>query len=796
MNSSLQCLAHTDPLRKYFLSGEYTKDLNRDNPLGTGGDLAVQFANLLAEMWGTKGSPLARNDSVYSSSAVYPREFKYTLGKHAEQFVGYDQHDSQELATYLLDALHEDTNRVSKKPYIEKPEQGEDEPDVVAAKKAWELHLKREDSRVLENFMGLVKSRVQCNVEGCGRVSTTFDPIMYMSVPIPGSTDRTLRVTFVPLDGNERKRNLSITISKTAKMSKLINKVAEQLMKAGLSAQGRPYALSDLRAADVWSHEVYQWYDHNDDIDKIRDSDDTYVFELKPQDQIQNAEVESENALSDEVLHAISDMKDNPARTKRFTLDLGGQLKTNGEGWKQILEEYSTMNKMQLAKVLNFKRGTRSERYELFITLDDFLDKCISELEKAGNKRAREEGDEDVGSSSPMDQSIEPIPVYSKEGEVPGLTEVSKASDDFKDVKTRYDVALLEVCHEKLRQMILDTGASVDKTANKDGIEIQVNSRKSSSRSSHYSTMQDKGFVNPIVLRIPSNMSVYSLREELAKRLSRCLRLSQPLQQPAQQGEASDTVLPTNETSERDVIPMEGDQAISEEVQSGVESMNVSNEPEASNGDPALLILKQIPLSYRRRSAGGYRLSSSPRQLGSLEVEQAYDPSRPISLASPTDEDEKQLVSDIVGDQGGLFLEWPAELCNRVFDDLEFEASDELKDPDEEEANAALSMKEKKTTTIYDCIEKYCQMEQLEESEMWYCNRCKDHVRAYKQFNLYRSPPILIMHFKRFQYSASSHRRDKINTFIDFPLTNLDLTGHVMEWTEKEKPIYDCYAVR
>ena len=98
MNSTLQCLAHTDPLRKYFLSGEYEKELNKDNPLGTGGELASQFAGLLAEMWGVqlRRRGVLGNVPTYSSpdSAVYPRNFKYTLGKHAEQFVGYDQHDS------------------------------------------------------------------------------------------------------------------------------------------------------------------------------------------------------------------------------------------------------------------------------------------------------------------------------------------------------------------------------------------------------------------------------------------------------------------------------------------------------------------------------------------------------------------------------------------------------------------------------------------------------------------------------------------------------------------------------
>ena len=222
MNSTLQCLAHTDPIKRYFLSGEYKKDLNRDNPLGTGGDLAVEFAELLEELWfesKTKSSTSTSYMSVLDT--VYPSRFKATLGKHASQFVGYDQHDSQELATYLLDALHEDTNRVTKKPYIEKPEKQDNESDEDAAVKAWGLHLQREDSKILEDFMGQVKSRVECCQPGCDRVSTTFDPFMYLSVPIPGTSEHTLEVTFVPLDPRCRPQVLQLTQEEMAAVDRL-----------------------------------------------------------------------------------------------------------------------------------------------------------------------------------------------------------------------------------------------------------------------------------------------------------------------------------------------------------------------------------------------------------------------------------------------------------------------------------------------------------------------------------------------------------------------------------------------
>ncbi len=105
--------------------------------------------------------------------------------------------------------------------------------------------------------------------------------------------------------------------------------------------------------------------------------------------------------------------------------------------------------------------------------------------------------------------------------------------------------------------------------------------------------------------------------------------------------------------------------------------------------------------------------------------------------------------------------------------------------------------KRKKGVSIMDCIHKYCEMEQLDDSEMWYCNQCKEHVRAWKQFHLYRTPPILIIHLKRFHYSSTTHRRDKIDTLIDFPLTDLDLRSVVKHnnWEVGQEPIYDCYAV-
>jgi len=53
---------------------------------------------------------------------VSPTALKRAIELFAPQFSGASQQDSAELITYLLDALHEDLNRVKNPPYVEMPD--------------------------------------------------------------------------------------------------------------------------------------------------------------------------------------------------------------------------------------------------------------------------------------------------------------------------------------------------------------------------------------------------------------------------------------------------------------------------------------------------------------------------------------------------------------------------------------------------------------------------------------------------------------------------------------------------
>lgn len=78
-----------------------------ENPLGMRGEIANAYAGLMHQMWSGR------------YSVISPRQFKTSVGRFAPQFSGYQQQDSQELMAFLLDGLHEDLNRIKKKPYIE-----------------------------------------------------------------------------------------------------------------------------------------------------------------------------------------------------------------------------------------------------------------------------------------------------------------------------------------------------------------------------------------------------------------------------------------------------------------------------------------------------------------------------------------------------------------------------------------------------------------------------------------------------------------------------------------------------
>ncbi|RZR84479.1 hypothetical protein BHM03_00011352 [Ensete ventricosum] len=73
-----------------------------------------------------------------------------------------------------------------------------------------------------------------------------------------------------------------------------------------------------------------------------------------------------------------------------------------------------------------------------------------------------------------------------------------------------------------------------------------------------------------------------------------------------------------------------------------------------------------------------------------------------------------------------------------------------------------------------------------------YCPRCKEQRQASKKLDLWRLPEVLVIHLKRFSFSRST--KHKLETFVNFPIHDLDLTNYVAH--KKGSPqIYELYAL-
>ncbi|XP_029912406.1 ubiquitin carboxyl-terminal hydrolase 11 isoform X2 [Myripristis murdjan] len=255
MNSALQCLSNTPPLTEYFLRSSYLEELNFTNPLGMKGEIAEAYADVIKQMWSGRH---------YS---VVPRIFKTKVGHFASQFLGYQQHDSQELLSFLLDGLHEDLNRVKNKEYIELRD-ADGRPDQEVAEEAWRNHRRRNDSVIVDTFHGLFKSTLVC--PECRKVSVTFDPFCYLSVPLPVSKDRVMEVFFVSLDPNAKPVQHRVVVPKAGKVSDLCAALSEMTS----------IPASQMVVADVFNHRFYKIYNADESLSCILDRDDIFVYEL------------------------------------------------------------------------------------------------------------------------------------------------------------------------------------------------------------------------------------------------------------------------------------------------------------------------------------------------------------------------------------------------------------------------------------------------------------------------------------------------------------------------------------
>ncbi len=127
---------------------------------------------------------------------------------------------------------------------------------------------------ILDLFHGLLKSTVVC--PECPKISVTFDPFCYLSLPLPVRKERKIEVFLVYMDPSKCPKQYKVTVPKNGCMRDLCVALA-QMCNANASAS---VDSSKLVVTDVYNHRFHKIYAPDESLSHILDRDDIFVYEV------------------------------------------------------------------------------------------------------------------------------------------------------------------------------------------------------------------------------------------------------------------------------------------------------------------------------------------------------------------------------------------------------------------------------------------------------------------------------------------------------------------------------------
>ncbi|KAI9837723.1 MAG: hypothetical protein M1819_006657 [Sarea resinae] len=756
MNSALQCVRSVEELTQYFLMDRYRQELNPSNPLSHNGEVAKSYAALLHSMFDADGP-----------SAFAPRGFKHTISRFGPSFSGYGQQDSQEFLGFLLDGLQEDLNRIQKKPYIEKPDSTDEMVNDPAALRkladeCWGIYKARNDSVIADLFAGTYKSTLVCPV--CEKVSITFDPFNTLTLQLPIENLWHKEITYCPLRSPPLRMEVELDKNGSIKMLK-------EFVAKRMQADPRK-----MMVAEIYKSKLYKAFEDNIVIGEanIQHADEIFVFELEniptnfppPKkkhqkvrsmiDAFNNSEEEedlptSDSPLADQMLVPVYVRRCNPATSRtRVSYELSG-IPSYVVISREESHDYDAILRKALAKV--------SVMTTLDILRDD--DPVRSGSATGEDQDAIVTSYDDACSST--DSKIKTVSVEGEDGFVD--VSMGEAGDASQQHSSQADEAQITETSNAIPK-VLEPGSFIpDKLR---GLFVMR-------------LFKGHGELVPTgYTPIGSDNSDFPTLES---RLPRPSRQEPPqscegplhTRRGASPSESDEDFQHTPEQSNNAIAPMDAEESSDSDGFPSVESMFTRKDTRLSSGKTSQSNNKRT-ITYSRKDHGSSNnVSGSP---GSSENR------------------------GLIGLGEGLILDIPAETHDTLFST---DRNDSFRgvatwyrprivaDPELIEKRARRARRKQQGISLKDCLDEFGKEEILSENDAWYCPRCKEHRRASKKFELWKSPDILVVHLKRF--SANRGFRDKIDVLVDFPITDLDLTERVALKEDGKDNVYDLIAV-
>lgn len=737
--------------------GKYKDDLNFDNPLGHHGEIAKAYAGFIASIYADP-----------SMSSFTPRNIKATIGKHWSQFTGYGQQDSQEFLSTLVDGIHEDLNRILKKPYIENPEHDDNivnDPEAIRAlgQQFRENYEARNKSVCTDLFCGFYKNTMVC--PECNKVSITFDPYNLLTLQLPIEQPWQHTIYFVPL--YDVPVQIDVELSKSASIRSLKEYVAKKI--PGLQ-------WNRLVMTEVFSHKFYKIFDNDRQgltEANISDRDDIVLYELEnvptnfpPPKKKQN---KFRSMLSIDDVSSDEDAPDpEPSLTERMLVSVFHRTPST--------KEYGGSKELQLVPF--FIMLTREEAKDFDTILRKVLAKAQTLTSRPFIEELMEQAERQYGMSDSRSGSE---PVLTTEEDASSGTENGIQARSVEGEDGMVDISMTETASQPHEEPIPSEESAQPAVPHKQRPSILDQSTFMPPTLQSLFQMQ---YMKAGAEMVPTGWSSLEASKDHATLESR-IRL--PLRRASMQSNASHISNRSSSGSDIDDIP-----ALSNNVTSPLDG--------DADSDTDLPSIENI---VRRHSPQNNR-----RQLGVHGKKMTTYSRKGSRAAAPTrtsvQHDDGHVDPALIKLGEAIILDWDEKAYDALFggrdaNDLrgvEMFDKDTMpvhSDPELEAVRERRAQRKKRGISLQDCFAETAKTEILSENNTWRCPRCKEERMASKTLEVYTVPDILIIHLKRFSGSRAFHN-SKLTDLVDFPIEGLDV-GPWVGLKDDKGTVYDLFAV-
>ncbi|KAK3094941.1 hypothetical protein FSP39_008127, partial [Pinctada imbricata] len=659
------------------------------------------------------------------------------------------------------------------------------EAEEDAADRAWEAYVKDNHTVIVSTFQGQFKSTVICSE--CSHVSVTFEPFMYLSVPLPHASDRQICIMFVP-NGLIPTQYL-VTLTKSDKISK----VKDELRKLVNKPDG------EIIMAEVLDSHVSRVLEDNVMLRYVNDrTRQIYAFEMAPASDFVMETTESTNA-KDDVFSSMgmfdsgdiqSINKFIPSETYQETTEsskIDIPCKSN-----ETPQNQDSDLKKETAIPLQWYSSTVQTSFSNCQT--DWLDASNAQSDWMTDEQfeAMSAGKSDwmASDSDKLRKSLNEVNTNCSGSAVwdvnkPGHISAGRNSPV---PEGSWETSGETIFGNQVTNSTWDTTQSIQEGPTLCNSEReQVESKDSNTSPPDVSTDNTKTMIQAQWRSCAICLEELEDSELLAHSICggtfchTCLEMS-----VKHYGEDSYhcPVCSNKATLTEDFYPLEG------------------------NGDTKYQTTRiiTVSLALRNESEDGNKLVGHPRMVclpSVLQGEQLYEC---VARAMPKAGECTIVLTDGQGlhcsrclytaqcqgcpipCSGEVSLR-PGDSLTLCLSNLNIEQILSLNDYIVDQSMEAL--REEKPLTIYDCLGAFTDSEILDEHNPWYCPRCKRNQCAKKTITVWQYPDILIVHLKRFVYHELSST--KVDAEVIFPLEDLNLSNFI-SGPDAGNLSYDLYS--